>query len=236
MPNIIFAINGVTLKQGPGPLSIASPPGDYDIGGGKKIKIVGVDANHPPVITADDASDKLVLQNAVITTPTAPVDNVKFSFSMQFASLVTGAVTYSIGGSGNFFKANPVAGEPKDWIAARGTVEGTVLGTGNPDHLPSPPTTPPTCGERLTRCADHQAVNWVFNLTAPNGGFTVSHDFGGASGNPALQGGANDMKAEFWIHLEKATNRLTISAAPGIRVKFGPPQDGGETDEVGDGR
>ena len=229
MPDIYFAINGVVKKQGTSPLNIASPANDYDIGGGKKIKIVGVDATKDPVITADDILDKLWLQNAVITTPTAPIDNVKFSFWIQFANLVTGAVTYSVGGSGSFFKANPVAGEPQDWISARGTVEGTVLGTGNPDHLPSSPTNPPTCTQKLTRCATHAPVTWSFSLA----GFQVSHAFGGTSGNLALGGGANDMKAEFWIHLEKNTNKLTITAAPGIRVKFGPPQDDGGAGDAG---
>lgn len=235
MPDIFFAINGVIKKQGPSPLNIASPANDYDIGGGKKIKIVGVDATKPPLIQADDATDKLWLQNAVITTPTAPVDNVKFSFWMQFGSLVTAAVTYSVGGSGSFTRSL-LATDPIDWISARGTVETTVLGTGNPDQLPQTPPNPPDCAKKLTCCATHSAASWVFSLTKPNLGFKVSHEFGGTSGNPPLAAGANDVKAEFWIHLEKNSDKLTITAAPGIRVKRGAPEDDGPADEGGQER
>lgn len=222
MPTIFFAINGTTVKQGSSPLNIA---GTYTVGG--ETITIAPSGGLQPLIHADDVVDRLWMQNAVITSSTAPIDNVKLSFWMAFASLNTGTVTYSIEGSGNFIRSTN-SSDPNDWISARGNVEGTVLGSGTPDNLASPPPNPPTCSKKLTSCATSSPATWAFNVNTPNGGFKVGHNFG-SGGKASLPAGANDLKAEFWIHLQKTTDKLTITAAPGIRVKFGPPGGGRPT-------
>lgn len=217
MPNITFAINGITKKQGPSPLNIA---GTYQVSG-ETIKIDPVDATHLPLIQADEALDRLWLQNAVISSSSAPIVNVKFSFSSTFASLNVGIATYSVEGSGIFTRSQSAA-DPKDWISARGFVEATVLGSVSPDNLTSPPPNPPLCTKKLTACATESMNSWIFNLAQPNLGFKVGHNFG-SNGIPQLPAGSNDLKVEFWISLGKPSDKLTITTAPGLRVKFGPP-------------
>jgi len=211
MSNIFFAINDITKRQGPSPLNIE---GTYTVGA-ETIKIEAIGG--PAVIEFNETDDWLRMKNARITSSTAPIDNVKFSFWRTFATLrTTGSVTYSVSGSG-VFRRSIVSTDPIDWVAARGYVEGTVLGSGPPENLPPTPLNPPTCNHKLTCCATHLPGSWIFDLTSPNTGFKVSHNF------TSLPPGSNDLKAAFWIHLEKNTDRLDITAAPGIRVKFGTP-------------
>lgn len=216
--NIFFAINDTIQKDGPGPLNIE---GTYTVNG-ETITIAPYGGN--AIIEYDEAGDWLRMKNVEITSSTAPLDNVKFSFWRTFGSLRVGTVTYSISGSG-YFSRSTSAADPINWISARGYVEGTVLGSVSPDNLTSPPPNPPTCTLKLTSCATNLATTWTFNLNIPNGGLKVSHNFG-SGGTPQLGAASDDLKAEFWIHLEKTTDRLDITAAPGIRIKYGPP--GGE--------
>lgn len=213
--DIFFAINDTVLKQGTTPLNIA---GTYTVGG-ETITIAPYGGN--PVIEYDEANDWLRMKNVEITSSTAPIDNVKFSFWRTFDSLrSSGTVTYSVSGSGTIARSTS-SGDPNDWISLRGYIEGTVIGSG----LTSPPPYPPTCTLKLTACATHQPATWTFNLTTPNAGFKASQSFS------SLPSGTDDLKAEFWIHLEKTTDRLDITASPGIRVKYGAPSGEGPSGE-----
>jgi hypothetical protein len=219
---ISFAINGSVVKTGSTPLPIADT---YTVGG-ETIKIDNYGGS--AVIEYSEANDWLRMRNAEITSSTAPIDNVKFSFWRTFDTLRTqGTVTYSVSGSGVFVRSTSPT-DPNNWISLRGEVEATVLGSGTPNFLSSPPPYPPNCALILTACATHQPASWTFNLTMPNTGFKVSHAFS------SLPAGSDDLKAEFWVHLEKNTDRLDITASPGIRVKWGAPSgegSGGEDDE-----
>jgi hypothetical protein len=210
-----FAINDVVVKEGTSPLNIQ---GSYSVNG-VEITIAPYGGN--AIIEYNETYDWLRMRNAEITTTTAPIDNVKIGFWRRFDSLVSGTVTYSVSGSGTFSRST-VSSDPHNWISLRGYVETTVLGSPAPDYLTSPPPLPITCTQKLTACATHMPATWTFNLNQPNGGFKVSHSFG----SPALATGSDDLKAEFWIHLEKATDRLDITGSPGIRVRRGAP--GGE--------
>jgi hypothetical protein len=213
-----FAINDVVVKQGTSPLNIE---GTYQVTG---ISITIAPYGGNAIIEYDETNDWLRMRNAEITTSTPPIDNVKFSFWRTFDSLVVGTVTYSVSGSGTFTRST-LSTDPNDWISLRGYVETTVLGSVPPDNLTSPPPLPTTCTRKLTACATYMPATWTFNLSQPNGGFKVSHGFG-STGIAQLPAGSDDLKAEFWIHLEKNTDRLDITASPGIRVRRGAP--GGE--------
>jgi hypothetical protein len=213
---VVFAINGIVQKQGTSPLNIE---GTYTVGG--ETIIIGPFGGNA-LLEYHETGDWLRMRNASITTSSAPISNVKFSFWRTFDSLnVPVPVTYSVSGSG-FFTRSTVATDPKDWISLRGYIETTVLGS---PTLSSPPPNPPTCTDALTSCATHQPATWTFNLNVPNGGFKVSHNF--TSSNPPPPS-ADELKAEFWIYLHRNSDRLDISASPGIRVKFGPPAGEGD--------
>ena len=224
--DVYFAINDTVVAQGPGTggLPIA---GTYTVGA---ITVTIANSGGVAVIEYDESSDWLRMKYARITSSTTPLDNVKFSFWRTFDTLRTGTATYSISGSG-FFTRSTSSADPIDWISARGEVEGTVLGSGAPDNVTSPPPNPPDCAKKLTACATHSPATWQFGLNMPNGGFKVSHGFG-SGGKPALGAGSDDLKAEFWIHLEKITDSLDITGSPGIRIKYGPPggEDRGDCD------
>ncbi len=213
--DIFFAINDQVQKQGSTTINLA---GTYSVNG---ITIVIANAGGTAVAEYDETGDWIRLRNAKITTTSAPIDNVKFSIFRTFQSLPTGTVTYAIGGSGTFSRSMS-SNDPIDWITARGVVESNVLG-----GFSSPPPNPPQCAEKLTDCATNSVATWQFNLTSPNGGFKATTDFG-SGGIGVLPAGADDLRADFWIHLEKNTDSLTITAAPGIRVKVGPPAGDGE--------
>jgi hypothetical protein len=205
--DISFTINDTDppLMTGPSPLNIA---GTYNVGG-KTITIAPYGGN--AIIEFDEGLDSLRMKNVEITTSTAPIDNVKFSFWRTFASLTTGVATYSVSGNG-VFSRSVIGTDPNDWISLRGWVEATLLGS---PTVTSPPPNPPNCLKPLTSCATSNPGTWTFNLNSPNGGFKVNHSF-----NP-LPAGSDDLKAAFWIHLQKNTDRLDIGSSPGIRVKFG---------------
>lgn len=211
-----FTINDINppLKSTSGTsLDISNGGAEYDIGGGKKIKIVPVSTSSTPnfpEVYYDENLDLLGMRNAKITTSTPPVDSVKFKFWRKLNSIQGGAdVNYSISAAGALMHFT--SGTPYDSIQSRGWVDGTIL-LGNLNY---PPPTPADCLYVLSKCTGTGANSSVVFSSA---NYSISQSLN-------LTPATNELRGEFWIHLSDLKDFAQLSQLYGMKVKYGPPGD-----------